>query len=109
MCKKHSQYEPRRGKITTKKEQRSRTHLFISLTISISNHIQSLLIIHVSSIIVRVDRSTIHVPGNDAHGTIAENTPNAMGSVPKTPLERGELTFELGECRFGSPRGTADR
>src|ERR1700710_1198193 len=69
-------YEPRRGKTTTKKEQKSRTHLFISLAI-VSNHIKSPLIIHVSSIIVRVDQTTIHVPGNDSHGTIVGKTPNA--------------------------------
>jgi hypothetical protein len=50
--------------------------------------------------IVRVDHSTIHVPGIDAHGTIAESTPNATSSLPKTWLERGELTFGLSKCRF---------
>jgi hypothetical protein len=67
-------YEPRRGKTTTKKAQKPRTHLFISLTISISNHIQSPIIPHVGSTIVQVDHSTIHIHGNDARGTTAENT-----------------------------------
>jgi hypothetical protein len=60
----------------TKKAQRPRTHLVISLTTNISNHIQSPIILHIGSTIVQVDHSTIHPPSNDAQGTIAENAPN---------------------------------
>ena len=34
-----------------------------------------------------------------------ESDNNAMGSVPKAPLERGELSFRLGECRFWLAQG----
>jgi hypothetical protein len=98
----HGPYEPRRGKTKTKEAPRPRTRLFISLTISIINHIQSLTTSHVS-IIVQVDHSTmtIHVPGDDTRVAIAKTHRDLMRVTSHVP-RRGNLTITRRALCLGS-------